>query len=467
MITTHYDLVVLGAGPGGYVAAIRAAQLGKSVAVIESTYWGGVCLNVGCIPSKALLRNAELAHTFQHQADLFGISGQVTFDYGAAYDRSRHVADGRVKGVHYLMKKNAITEINGHGTFADPHTIDVALTGGGSHTVTFDDAIIATGSSVRLLPGVALSQNVVTYEAQILSRELPESIVIVGAGAIGMEFAYVLVNYGVKVTIIEYLERALPNEDVEVSKEITRQYKKLGIDILTSTRVDAIDDDGTAVTVSYTAASGQGSTIRADKVLMSVGFAPRTTGFGLENTGVALTERGAIAIDDYMRTNVPHLYAIGDVTAKLQLAHVAEAQGVVAAETIAGAETMTLGDYRMMPRATFSQPQVASFGLTEQQARDEGHDITVAKFPFTANGKAQGLGEPGGFIKLIADTQYGELLGAHMIGSDVAELLPELTLAQKWDLTAAELARNVHTHPTLGEALQEGFHGLTGHMINL
>lgn len=466
-MSTHYDVVVLGAGPGGYVAAIRAAQLGATVAVIEQQYWGGVCLNVGCIPSKALLHNAALAHTFHHQAELFGISGDVTFDYGAAYHRSRSVADGRVKGVHFLMKKNAITEIDGHGTFTDAHTIEVALTDGGTQTIDFDDAIIATGSTVRLLPGVELSKNVVTYEAQILSKDLPDSIAIVGAGAIGMEFAYVLVNYGVKVTVIEYLDRALPNEDTEISKEITRQYQKLGIDILTSTKVDTVADNGSSVTVDYTAANGDRSSITADKVLMSVGFAPRTSGYGLENTGVALTERGAIGIDDYMRTNVAHLYAIGDVTAKLQLAHVAEAQGMVAAETIAGAETMPIGDYRMMPRATFGQPQVASFGLTEQQARDEGHDIKVAKFPFTANGKAQGVGEPGGFIKLIADAQFGELLGGHMIGADVAELLPELTLAQKWDITATELARNVHTHPTLGEALQECFHGLVSHMINL
>lgn len=466
-MSTHYDLVILGAGPGGYVAAIRAAQLGKSVAVIEQQYWGGVCLNVGCIPSKALLRNAELAHTFHHEAEQFGIVGEVTFDYGAAFDRSRRVADGRVKGVHFLMKKNAITEIDGRGTFRDATTIEVALAAGCTETVTFDDAIIATGSTVRLLPGVELSDRVVTYESQILSRELPESIVIVGAGAIGMEFAYVLVNYGVQVTILEYLDRALPNEDAEVSKEIARQYKKLGVDIVTGAKVETIVDDGTGVTVDYTASSGEAVTIRAGKVLMSVGFAPRVDGYGLEHTGVALTERGAIAIDDHMRTSIPHLYAIGDVTAKLQLAHVAEAQGVVAAETITGAETMTLGDYRMMPRATFSQPQVASFGLTEQQARDEGREIVVSKFPFVANGKAQGLGDPNGFVKLIADAEYGELIGGHLIGADVAELLPELTLAQKWDLTATELARNVHTHPTLGEALQEAIHGLTGHMINL
>ncbi|WP_345041279.1 dihydrolipoyl dehydrogenase [Georgenia daeguensis] len=466
-MATHFDVIVLGAGPGGYVAAIRAAQLGLKIAVVEEKYWGGVCLSVGCIPSKALLRNAELAHLFTHQADTFGMSGEVRFDYGAAFDRSREVAGGRVRGVHYLMKKNGIPEYDGHGTFMDAHTLEVALTAGGTETLTFDHAIIATGSTVRLLPGVELSENVVTYERQILSRELPGSIVIVGAGAIGMEFAYVLANYGVDVTIVEYLDRPLPMEDEEVSREVGRQYRKLGVTILTSTKVETVVDDGGQVTVTYTGVDGVPGELVADRVLMSIGFAPRVDGFGLERTGVELTDRGAIAVDDNLRTNVPHIFAIGDVTAKLQLAHVAEAQGVVAAETVAGAETMPLGDYRMMPRATFCQPQVASFGLTEAQAREEGYDVKVAKFPFTANGKAQGLGDATGFIKLVADGTHGELLGGHLVGADVAELLPELTLAQKWDLTAAELARNVHVHPTLGESLQEGFHGLTGHMINL
>ncbi|WP_295105192.1 dihydrolipoyl dehydrogenase [uncultured Microbacterium sp.] len=462
----HYDVVILGAGPGGYVAAVRSAQLGLSTAIIEEKYWGGVCLNVGCIPSKALLKNAELAHTLNHKADFFGISGEFTIDYGKAFDRSRVVADGRVKGIHFLMKKNKVTEYDGRGTFTGPKAISVAKSDGSTEEVTFDNAIIATGSRVRLLPGVQLSDNVVTYEEQILSRELPKSIVIVGAGAIGMEFAYVMTNYGVKVTIIEFLDRALPNEDADVSKEIAKQYKNYGVDILTSTKVESVVDNGSSVTVSYTGKDGQQSSIEADKVLMSVGFAPNIEGFGLEATGVKLTERGAIDIDDHMRTNVEGIYAIGDVTAKLQLAHVAEAQGVVAAETIGGAETQTLGDYRMMPRATFCSPQVASFGLTEQQAKDEGREIKVATFPFMANGKAHGLGEPVGFVKLIADAEHLELIGAHMIGPDVSELLPELTLAQKWDLTALELARNVHTHPTLSEALQEGFHGLAGHMIN-
>ena len=465
-MSEHYDLIVLGGGPGGYVAAIRAAQLGLRTAVVEEKYWGGVCLNVGCIPSKALLRNAELAHIFHTQAKTFGITGDVSFDFGAAFDRSRTVADGRVKGVHYLMKKNKITEYDGRGMFRDANSLDVALSSGGSETLTFDNAIIATGSTVRLLPGVELSDNVVTYETQILDRDLPESIVIVGAGAIGMEFGYVLKNYGVDVTIIEYLDRALPNEDADVSKEITKQYRRLGIPIVASAKVEAVTDQGSSVVVTYTK-NGKSETVEAARVLMSVGFAPRVEGYGLENTGVKLTDRGAIEIDDHMRTNIPNLYAIGDVTAKLQLAHVAEAQGVVAAETIGGAETMTLGDYRMMPRATFCQPQVASFGLTEQQARDEGYDVKVSTFPFTANGKAHGLAEPTGFVKLVADAKYDELLGGHLIGPDVSELLPELTLAQKWDLTANELARNVHTHPTLSEALQEAIHGLAGHMINL
>jgi dihydrolipoamide dehydrogenase len=462
---THYDVVVLGAGPGGYVAAIRAAQLGLNTAIVEPKYWGGVCLNVGCIPSKALLRNAELAHIFNKEAKTFGISGEVTFDYGAAFDRSRKVADGRVAGVHFLMKKNKITEIHGYGTFADAHTLEVDLNEGGKESVTFDNVVIATGSSTRLVPGTSLSKNVVTYEELILTRELPESIIIAGAGAIGIEFAYVLKNYGVDVTIVEFLPRALPNEDIDVSKEIEKQYKKLGVKILTGTKVESIADDGSVVTVTVSK-DGKTEELKAQKVLQAIGFAPNVDGFGLDKVGVALTDRKAIGVTEYMRTNVDHVYAIGDVTGLLQLAHVAEAQGVVAAETIAGAETLALGDYRMLPRATFCQPNVASFGLTEQQARDEGYDVVVAKFPFTANGKAHGVGDPSGFVKLVADAKHLELLGGHLVGHDVSELLPELTLAQKWDLTANELARNVHTHPTMSEALQECFHGLTGHMIN-
>jgi len=463
----HYDVVVLGAGPGGYVAAIRAAQLGKSVAVVEHKYWGGVCLNVGCIPSKALLRNAELARIVTAEAATFGIQveGKITMDFGTAFSRSRTVAEGRVKGVHYLMKKNKIDELDGWGTFADAHTIDVRLAGGGQQRITFDNCIIAAGATTRLLPGTTLSERVVSYEEQIMTAELPGSVIIAGAGAIGVEFAYVLSSYGVKVTLVEFLDRILPLEDVEVSAELTRRYKRAGIEIMTSTRVDSIEDGDGPVRVSVTKGDKQ-QVLEADKVLQAIGFAPRTQGYGLENTGVALTERGAIDIDGRMRTNVPGIYAIGDVTAKVMLAHVAEAQGIVAAETIADAETMEL-DYVMMPRATFCQPQVASFGWTEAQAREKGFDVRVSKFPFTANGKAQGIADAVGFVKLISDGKYGELLGGHLIGPDVTELLPELTLAQQWDLTSKELSRNVHAHPTLSEAVKEALHGLEGHIINL
>ena len=459
----HFDVVVLGAGPGGYVAAIRASQLGLSVAVIEKKYWGGVCLNVGCIPSKALLKNAELAHVLTHEKDKFGITGDASMEYGPTHKRSRQVSAGIVKGVHYLMKKNKITEIDGIGSFVDAGTIEVDGT-----RYTFDNCIIATGSVVKSLPGIEFSDNVVGYEQQILSRDLPEKMVIVGAGAIGMEFAYVLANYGVEITIVEFMDRVLPNEDAEVSKELAKHYKKLGVTLMTGHKTTAVRDNGDSVEVDVEPKDGGDTrTLTVDKVLVSVGFAPRVEGYGLENTGVELTDRGAIAIDDHMRTNVKGIYAIGDVTAKLQLAHVAEAQGVVAAETMAGADTQTLGDYRMMPRATFCQPQVASFGLTEDQAREEGFDVKVGKFPFSANGKALGLGHAVGFVKVVADGTHGELLGAHMIGPDVSELLPELTLAQMWDLTAENVARNVHTHPTLSEAMKEALEGVEGHMINL
>jgi dihydrolipoamide dehydrogenase len=463
----HYDVLVLGAGPGGYVAAVRAAQLGRSVAVVERKYWGGVCLNVGCIPSKALLRNAELARLITTEAKTFGISfdGEVRVDYGAAFSRSRTVADGRVKGVHFLMKKNKIDEIDGWGTFADDHTLDVDLTDGSQERITFDNCIIATGASTRLLPGTSLSERVVTYEEQILTAELPGRIIIAGAGAIGIEFAYVMSSYGVKVTIVEFLDRILPLEDVEVSTELARRFKRAGITLLTGTRVESIEDGAGPVRVTVTKDGAQ-QVLEADKVMQAIGFVPRVTGYGLEKTGVELTDRGAIAIDEFMRTSVPNIYAIGDVTAKLMLAHVAEAMGIIAAETLSGAETMAL-DYVMMPRATFCQPQVASFGWTEAQAREQGFDVKVAKFPFTANGKAQGLADPVGFVKLISDAKYGELIGGHLIGPEVTELLPELTLAQLWDLSATELARNVHAHPTLSEAVKEALHGLAGHMINM
>lgn len=464
---SDFDVVVLGAGPGGYVAAIRASQLGLKAAVIELKYWGGVCLNVGCIPSKALLKNAELAHLLTHEKEKFGITGDAAVAFAPTHARSRQVSDGIVKGVHFLMKKNKIEEIHGWGTFTGPKSIEVRGEDGSVRTVTGDKIIIATGATVRLVPGVTLSQNVVTYEEQILDSNLPGSMIIGGSGAIGVEFAYVMKNFGVDVTIVEFLDRMVPTEDAEVSKELLKHYKKLGINVLLSTAVKGVEDTGSGVRVTVTpAGGGDEQVLEADKFLAAFGFAPRLTGYGLENTGVATTERGAIAIDGRGRTNVEDVYAIGDVTGKMMLAHVAESMGVVAAETMAGAETMEI-DFDMIPRATYCQPQIGSFGYTEEQAREKGYDVKTAKFPFSANGKAMGLGDAVGFVKIVADAKYNEILGAHLIGPDVTELLPALTLAQKWDLTADEIARNVFAHPTLSEAVKEAVEGIAGHMINL
>jgi len=466
-VAQEYDVVVVGAGPGGYVAAIRASQLGLKTAIVEKKYWGGVCLNVGCIPSKALLRNAELAHIFQHRAKDFGIKvdGSVEFDYGAAFKRSRQVSKRLAKGVQFLMKKNKIDAYDGWATFTDDHTLEVDLEKGDKETLKFKNAVIATGATTRLLPGTELSERVVTYEEQILEDKVPKSIIIAGAGAIGVEFAYVHRNYGVEVTLVEYLDRVLPLEDEEVSAELAKAYKDLGVNVMTSTKVKSIEDTGKGVKVVVEDADGKEQTLEAERCMQAIGFAPRVEGFGLDKTGVAVSDRGAIEINGKMQTSVPHIYAVGDVTAKLMLAHVAETMGIVAAEAIAGEETHEL-DFRMMPRATYCQPQVASFGYTEAQAREAGYEINVAKFPFQANGKSLGLGESGGFVKLISDKKYGEILGAHLIGPDVTELLPELTLARSAELTPNEIARNVHAHPTLSEAIKEAAHGLEGHMIN-
>ena len=466
-MSQHFDVVVLGAGPGGYVAAIRASQLGLKAAVVEDKYWGGVCLNVGCIPSKALLRNAELAHILTHERDKFGITGDASMEFKPTHARSRKVSEEIVKGVHFLMKKNKITEVDGWGTLTGPKAIEVKKHDGSTEQLTCDNLIITAGATTKLIPGTGLSERVVTYEEQILDAELPASIVIAGSGAIGVEFAYVMKNFGVDVTIVEFLDRMVPTEDEEISKELLKQYKKLGINVMLSTKVESIDDSGEKVRVTVSAANGgDQQVVEADKVLQAIGFSPRVEGYGLDVAGVQLTERGAIAIDERGRTNVDGVYAIGDVTGKLMLAHTAEAMGIVAAETIAGAETLEI-DFDMIPRATYCQPQIASFGYSEQQAKDKGYDVKVAKFPFSANGKAKGLGETVGFVKVVADAKYNELLGAHLIGPDVTELLPVLTLAQRWDLTADEVARNVFAHPTLTEAVKEAVEGIAGHMINL
>jgi dihydrolipoamide dehydrogenase len=461
-----YDVVVLGAGPGGYVAAIRAAQLGQKVAIIEKQWWGGVCLNVGCIPSKALLRNAELAHIVTHRAKDFGFKfDNLEMDYGVAFKRSRQVSDQLTKGVGSLMKKNKIDTYNGWGTFTGAKTIEVALNEGGKETLNAKNVIIATGAKPRMLPGVQTSQRVRTYLEFILDDKLPKNVIIVGGGAIGMEFGYVMQAYGVDVTIVEFMPNVVPLEDEEISRELEKQYIKLGVKIHTNTKVEKVEEHAAGVRVNVSK-DGKAETLEAEQVLVAIGWTPKTEGFGLEKTGVKLNERGWIDIDEKMQTSVPGVYAIGDCTGQVLLAHVASAQGVIAAESLAGHKTVTL-EYKMMPRCTYCQPQVASFGYTEKEAREKGYDVKVAKFPWQANGKALGLGERAGFVKIISDGRYGEILGAHMIGPEVTELLPELTLARMWELTPEEIARNVHAHPTLSEALMEAAEGLEGQMINL
>lgn len=462
-MTNEYDVVVLGAGPGGYVAAIRAAQLGLKVAIIEREYWGGVCLNIGCIPSKALLKNSEVIHTLKHRGKEFGFNfDNLLVDYEVAFKRSRQVSERLVKGIGFLMKKNKIDTYDGTGTLTDAHTIQVALNDGGETAVKGKNIILATGARPRTLPGMAFDgDKIISYIEAIMANELPKKLVIIGGGVIGVEFAYMWINYGVEITIVEVLDRLLPREEPEVSQVLEKAYKKLGVNILTNARVNKVDKTKNGVAVSME----DGSTLEADKVMIAVNFQPNVENIGLETVGVELTDRGAIKIDGQMRTNVPHIYAIGDVATEYRLAHIASAMGMVAAETIADHPTQTL-EYIMMPRATYCVPQVASFGYTEAEAKEAGYEINVGQFPFQANGKALGLGEREGFIKIISDKKYGEILGAHMVGPDVTELLPELTLAHQQELTSEEIAHNVHAHPTLSEALMEAAHGVEGQPIH-
>ncbi len=466
-MANQYQLIVLGSGPAGYVAAIRAAQLGLKTAIVEKESLGGVCLNVGCIPSKALLKNAEIAHTLQHRGKEFGFSFEnLQLDYGEAFKRSRQVSERLVKGVGFLMKKNEIDVYEGTGSMTGPNTMRVALNSGEEQELTADNVILATGASARSIPGVEIDgEKVVTYLEAIMSETVPDRAVIIGAGPIGIEFAYVWANYGVEVTIVEMLPRLLPNEDPEVSAVIEKAYRKLGIKFHTNMTVEKVnaEDDTVKVTLK------NGDSLEVDQVLVAVGFRPNVDNIGL-NGELALERNdwGGIAVDGGMRTSVSNIYAIGDVVApeNLMLAHIGSAMGLIAAETIAGHPTIEL-EYRMLPRCTYCVPQVASFGYTEEQAKEMGFEINVGKFPFQPNGKALGLGERDGFIKIVSDARYGEILGAHMVGPDVTELLPELTLARMNELTAEEIARNVHSHPTLSEVIMEAAHGVEGDPIHI
>ena len=463
----QYDLVVIGAGPGGYVAAIRAAQLGLTTAIVDKQWLGGVCLNVGCIPSKALLRNAEIAHTLRERGKEFGFSfDNLKLDYGVAVKRSRQVSDRLIKGVGFLMKKNGITVYMGTAKLTSPTTVSVTDKDGQLTVLNAKNVIVATGASTAVPAAWKVDgQKVVTYLEAILQEKLPKSVVVIGSGAIGVEFSTVWNSYGVGVTIVEMLPRIVPLEDEEVSVELEKAFKKRGIKTLAGHKVEAVEatDTGVKITVS---ADGETKVLEAEQALVAIGFRPNSKGLGLEETGVKISDRGFIEIDEKMATNVPGIWAIGDVTGKLMLAHVGSAMGIVCAENIAGHETVTL-DYEMMPRATYCQPQIASFGLTEAQARERGYSVKIGRFPFQANGKALGLGDYAGWVKLVVDEKYNEILGASMIGPEVTELLPELTLAHMLELTPEEIARNVHAHPTISEAVMEAAHGAIGDAIHI
>jgi dihydrolipoamide dehydrogenase len=463
---TEYDLIVIGAGPGGYVCAIRAAQLGLKTAIVEKEFLGGICLNVGCIPSKSLLKNADVAHTLRERGEEFGFQVDgLKLDYGAAVKRSRQVSERLVKGVGFLMKKNKIDVHMGTAAFVEAKTIEVVAGDGARQQLKAKDFVLATGATAMSIPGVEVDgERVLTFWEAILQEKLPKSVVVIGAGAIGLEFSTIWNAYSVEVTLVEMLPNIAPLEDEEVSKELAKAFKKRGIKLLTGTKVEGIEVLKTKVKVSVSGPKGE-EVLEADQALVAIGFRPNSGGLGLEVAGVKLDARGFPVIDERMATNVPGVWAIGDLTGKLMLAHVASAMGIICAENIAGVETTTL-DYRMMPRATYSQPQVASFGYTEQSAAEAGYEVKVGRFPFMANGKALGLGEGAGWVKLVTDAKYGEILGAHLVGPEVTELLPELTIAQVMELTPAEIARNVHAHPTLSEALMEAAHDAEGHAIH-
>ena len=463
---SDYDVVVLGAGPGGYVAAIRASQLGLKTAIVDKQWLGGVCLNVGCIPSKALLKNADVALTLRKKGKEFGFSfDNLNLDYSAAVKRSRQVSNRLVKGVNFLMRKNNIEVLMGTGKFVSKDKLAVTGDDGETKEITAKNFIIATGAHSMQIPGIEVDgEKVVSYMEAILQEKMPESVVIIGAGAIGVEFATIWNGYGSDVTIVEMLPRLVPLEDEEIGNELGKSFKRSGIKILTSHKVVKVEKTEKGVKVTVSGENGE-KELEAEQALLAIGFRPNTSNLGLEEIGISLDKRGFVEIDDKMATNVPGIWAIGDVTGKLLLAHVASAQGIVCAENIAGVETVTL-DYRMMPRATYCHPQVASFGLTEAQAKEEGYEIKVGRFAFQPNGKALGLGETTGFVKIISDEKYGEILGAHLIGPEVSELLPELTLSHNMELTAAEISRNVHAHPTLSEVIMEAAHDVEGHAIH-
>ena len=460
MAGRRVDVAIVGTGPGGYVAAIRCAQLGLTVAAVEDDRPGGVCLNWGCIPTKALLRNAEVVHLFEKAAD-FGIRiDGFEADYAQAVKRSRSVADRMAKGVEFLFRKNTITLIPGRGRLLGPNAVEVKGTGG-TETLEARVVILATGSEPRSLPGIAIDEKtVISSTGAVRTERAPRSLVVIGAGAVGVEFADVYRSYGVAVTILEALPRVVPIEDEEVSAQLARSFSRRGITLKTGVKVGAVRPGGPGVVVETDAGA-----FEAEQVLMAVGRAAKTAGVGLETVGVQL-ERGFVKVSPRMETSVKGVYAIGDVAGPPLLAHKAMAEGVVAAEGIAGQDPRPV-DYTNVPSCTYCRPQIASLGLTEARAREAGREVSVGKFPFTASGKAVALGETEGFVKVLADKKTGEILGAHVIGPEATEMIHEFAVGRTLEATLDEIIHTIHAHPTLSEAALEATLAALGHAIHI
>lgn len=465
MADTQCDLLILGGGPGGYTAAIRAAQLGMKSMVVERDRLGGICLNWGCIPTKALLRNAEIL-TIVRNADEWGIRAEnVSFDFGKIIKRSRGIADRISKGVEYLMKKNRIEVLQGSGRLTGESTVEVLLADGSKRAITSQHIIVATGARPRTLPGVAIDRDRIITSTEAMSLPVqPASLLVIGAGAIGVEFASFYNALGTRVTIVEMMPTILPVEDRELARTLEASLKKQGIEILTGTRVEAISPAGTTVTATIAAPDGK-KTLTAERALMAIGVQGNVENIGLEALGVAV-EKGHIRVDTDYRTNVPGVYAIGDVIGPPWLAHVASAEGIHCVEAIAGKKPAPI-DYTMIPGCTYCHPQLASVGLTEEKARDEGYDIKVGKFPYRPLGKAVAIGETEGMVKLVFDAKYGELLGAHILGAEATEMIHELVIARKLESTGEQIFRTVHAHPTLSEAIMEAAAAAYGEAINI
>lgn len=462
----NYDLIVIGSGPGGYVAAIRASQLELKVAVVERENLGGICLNWGCIPTKSLLKSAQ-AYEYALHAASYGVTiqGEVKPDLQAMVKRSREVADGMSKGIQFLFKKNKIETIFGTGKIAGKNTVEVTDDKGKKTSYTAKHIILATGARSRELPNLVQDgKKIIGYRKALTLDKQPESMVVVGSGAIGSEFAYFYQSIGTQVTLVEFLPNVVPNEDEEVSKQLERSFKKMKMKVYTESSVEMVDTSGDKCKVTIKTKKGA-ETVEADIVLSAVGITPNIENIGLEEMKVA-TENGRVKVDAYYRTNVEGIYAIGDIIAGPALAHVASAEGIVCVEKIAGLNPEPI-DYTNIPGCTYTNPEVSSVGLTEARAKEAGYEVKVGKFPYSASGKASAAGQKDGFVKLVFDAKYGELLGAHMIGGNVTEMIAELVVAKKLEITGHELIKTIHPHPTMSEAIMEAAAAAYGEVIHI